>query len=54
LTSLWASHISSLPCRVNGDSAYLAAFLPIEPWIAEFPLIWRMLPDRGLLGDASR
>jgi hypothetical protein len=23
-----------------------AAFLAIEPWIAEFPLIWRMLPAR--------
>ena len=22
----------------------LAAFLAIEPWIAEFPLIWRMFP----------
>jgi len=32
----------------------LAAFLAIEPWIAEFPLIWRMLPDWGLLSDASR
>jgi hypothetical protein len=32
----------------------LAAFLAIEPWIAEFPLIWRMLPDRGLISDASQ
>jgi|ERR1700754_1912326 hypothetical protein len=32
----------------------LVAFLAIEPWIAEFPLIWRMLPDRGLISDASR
>jgi hypothetical protein len=33
---------------------YLAAFLAIEPWIAEFPLIWRMIPDRGRRRDASR
>jgi hypothetical protein len=32
--------------QVNGDSAYFAAFLPVEPWIAEFPLIWRMPPNR--------
>jgi hypothetical protein len=23
------------------------AFLAVEPWIAEFPLSWRMHPDRG-------
>jgi hypothetical protein len=27
---------------VGGDGAYFAALLAIEPWIAEFPLIWRM------------
>jgi len=25
--------------QVNGDSAYFAAFLAVEPWSAEFPLI---------------
>jgi len=45
LTRLWPSHISANP--VNGDSAYLAAVFGREPWIAEFPLIWRMLPKSG-------
>jgi hypothetical protein len=30
----------------------LAAFLAVEPWIAEFPLIWRIFPDRA--GAAMR
>jgi hypothetical protein len=28
--------------------------LVVEPWIAEFPLIWRMFPDRGGSRDASQ
>jgi hypothetical protein len=40
LTSLWPSHISAKPKSMA--MAYLAAFLAIEPWIVEFPLIWRM------------
>jgi hypothetical protein len=32
LTSLQPSHIS--PLRVSGDSAYFAALLAVEPWIA--------------------
>jgi hypothetical protein len=31
---------------------FLAAFLAVEPWIAQFPLIRRMLPDRA--GAAMR
>jgi hypothetical protein len=31
----------------------LTAFLVIEPWIAEFPLLWRMIPF-GAGRNASR
>jgi hypothetical protein len=52
LTSLEASHIS--PQRSSGYRAILLALLAVEPWIAEFPLIWPTLPDRGGRCGASR
>jgi hypothetical protein len=36
----------------NGDSIHFAAFLAVEPRLAEFPLIERMLP--GPYGAAAR
>jgi hypothetical protein len=28
--------------RVDGDGVYFAGVLAVEPWIARFPLNWRM------------
>jgi hypothetical protein len=34
--------------RINGNSAYFAAFLAVEPWFAYFPLNWRKNPGAGI------
>src|SRR6266566_1792401 len=44
LTRLWPSHISAKP---KSMAIALGCVLAVEPWIAQFPFIWRMLPDRG-------
>jgi hypothetical protein len=46
LTSLWPSHISAKSKPVAMARISLA-FLAVEPWIAEFPLIWLRPPGPG-------
>jgi hypothetical protein len=46
LTRLGPGHISAGPKSVAMALISLA-FLAVEPWIAEFPLIWRTHPDRA-------
>src|SRR5262249_4407203 len=41
------------PHRVDGDGVYFARVFAVEPWIARFPLNWRMTP-RHRNGTATR
>jgi hypothetical protein len=52
LTTLGAGHIC--PQRCSGYRVISLALSAVEPRIAEFPLIWRTLPDRGWRCGASR
>jgi hypothetical protein len=50
LTSLWPSHISAKPKSMA--IARFCCVLAVEPWIAQFPLIWRI--SRIWAGAAMR
>src|ERR1700692_4840817 len=53
LTSLRPGHICPKP-KSMAIALISLAFLAVEPWIAEFPLIWRTHPYRGQRRNASR
>jgi hypothetical protein len=52
LTRLWRSHISAQP-KSMAIARFWAAFLAVEPRIAQFPLIWRIPLEIGA-GAAMR
>jgi len=47
LTRLKPSHISAEP-KAMAIARFLEAFLALEAWIADFPLIRRKIPGQGL------